>query len=215
MIRNIVFDLGNVLISFRPAEFLEKNNYPAQIREKLINDVFRSNEWILLDNGDISLAEAIERITAKSSLESGEIARIFTKRTEIMFPIKENAKLLPALKKEGFKLYYLSNFPADIFDEVKSGYYFFSHFDGGMISADVRASKPGLKIFRIFLKKYSLDPGECLYIDDSEANVKSAESLGMTGMTTFGSDNIFEEVMDLAEHAKVNNAGLTCQKSKT
>ena len=122
MIRNIVFDLGNVLISFRPAEFLEKNNYPAQIREKLINDVFRSNEWILLDNGDISLAEAIERITGKIIPGKRGNSPYFYKRTEIMFPIKENAKLLPALKKEGFKLYYLSNFPADIFDEVKSGY---------------------------------------------------------------------------------------------
>jgi FMN phosphatase YigB (HAD superfamily) len=52
MIRNIVFDLGNVLISFKPDEFFEKENYPENYRATILNDIFDSNEWQLLDNGD-------------------------------------------------------------------------------------------------------------------------------------------------------------------
>jgi putative hydrolase of the HAD superfamily len=179
MIKNIIFDLGNVLISFRPEEFLDINGYQENAKKAIINEIFKSNEWRMLDNGDITTRDAIEGIAAKSSLKTEEIASIFSLRTKIMFPLTENTKLLPALKKHGFKLYYLSNFPDDIFDEVFKKYGFFHHFDGGIISARVNASKPDIKIFRILLKKYSLSAGESLFIDDSELNVKAAESFGI------------------------------------
>jgi hypothetical protein len=74
MIRNIIFDLGNVLISFRPAAYLEKNNYPAAQQQTILSDIFRSREWLLLDNGELTPAEAINRIAEKSSLRREEIA---------------------------------------------------------------------------------------------------------------------------------------------
>ncbi|MCK7534840.1 MAG: hypothetical protein MZV63_29505 [Marinilabiliales bacterium] len=132
MIRNVIFDLGNVLISFRPSDYLEKNNYPENKRKVILADIFRSQEWLSLDNGDISREKAIESIAGRSSLSRQEIALIFDKRTDIMFPLADNVKILPELKKQGFKLYYLSNFPADIFPEVKRSYSFFKHFAGGL-----------------------------------------------------------------------------------
>ena len=182
MIKNIVFDLGNVLLSFRPEEFFNKNGYEEGTKELIINDIFRSREWLMLDNGDITTTEAIEGISAKSSLKTDEIASVFNLRTKIIFPLTANTKLLPALRKHGFKLYYLSNFPNDIFDEVYKKYDFFRYFDGGIISGRVNASKPDKKIFRILLQKYSLSAGESLFIDDSERNVKAAESIGMKGL---------------------------------
>jgi HAD superfamily hydrolase (TIGR01509 family) len=195
MIRNIIFDLGNVLISFRPSVYLEKNNYPPAKREIILSDIFRSREWLLLDNGELSLGEAIDHITVRSSLTREEIAFFFDKRTEIMLPLDNNIKLLPELKKEGYRLYYLSNFPADIFDEVKRSYPFFEYFDGGIISADVRLTKPDLKIFSLLFHKYDLQAKECFFIDDIEENVNTAISTGMKGFFTEGSSNIFDELL--------------------
>ena len=62
----------------------------------------------------------------------------------------------------------------DIFEEVKTGYYFFKYFDGGVISAEVKLSKPDSQIYEILLEKYSLVPEECLFIDDLEINVKGS-----------------------------------------
>ncbi len=56
MIKNIVFDLGNVLISFVPSEYLKKKNYPQNIRNTILNDIFHSDEWKMLDNGDITIS---------------------------------------------------------------------------------------------------------------------------------------------------------------
>ena len=194
MIKNIVFDLGNVLISFRPSEFFDKKGYPENIKATILADIFASKEWLRLDNGEINTKEAIEAISLKSSLKREEIAHIFNLRKELIFPLDENVRLLPDLKKRGFQLFFLSNFPMDLFEEVKTDYYFFKYFDGGIISAEAKVSKPDIKFYLILLKKYSLVPEECLYIDDLEINVRVAESLGMKGLFTFGSTVISKEI---------------------
>jgi putative hydrolase of the HAD superfamily len=194
MIKNIVFDLGNVLISFRPSEYFDKKQYPENIKARILSDIFASKEWLMLDNGELTTAEVIESIASRSSLRKEEIAHIFNLRTELMYPLDQNVKLLPELKKQGFSLYFLSNFPADIFEEIRSGYYFFKYFDGGIISAEAKLSKPDSRIYNKLMEKYSLLPEESLFIDDLEANVKAAESVGMKGLVTYGSTEISKEL---------------------
>lgn len=194
MIKTVIFDLGNVLISFIPSEYLKKKNYPSNIRNTILNDIFHSEEWKKLDNGEITVSEAIDSIALKSALRKEEIALVFNFRREIMFPIDDNVRLLPELKKQGFRVYYLSNFPLDTFEEIKNDYYFFRHFDGGIISSEVKLSKPDIRIYRYIIDKYSLSAEECLYIDDVEENVRAAESTGMLGLMTYGSMKIATEL---------------------
>jgi putative hydrolase of the HAD superfamily len=148
----------------------------------------------MLDNGDITVPEAIESIAPKSSLNKEEIALVFNFRRDIMFPLDDNARLLPALRKQGYRLYYLSNFPLDVFEEVKNDYFFFRHFDGGIISAEVKLSKPDIRIYEYLIRHYGLNPEESLYIDDIEENVMAAEAAGMKGMVTNGSPRIAEQL---------------------
>jgi putative hydrolase of the HAD superfamily len=194
MIKNLIFDLGNVLLDFKPAEYLAKNNYPESLRAIVLSDVFGSKEWAMLDRGEITTPDAIEAISKQSPLKKEEIAHIFSRRTDLMFPLDQNVRLLPGLKKRGLKLYYLSNFPIDIFDEVRSGYYFFKHFEGGLISAEAKMAKPDSRIYELLMKNYSLLPEECLFIDDLEVNVISARASGMKGLFTNGSPEIAKDI---------------------
>jgi epoxide hydrolase-like predicted phosphatase len=194
MIKNLIFDLGNVLISFKPSEYFDKKKYPEAIKKTILNDIFGSKEWLMLDNGDITTPLAIDAIAKRSSLKKEEIAHIFNLRTDLMFPLDTNVKLLPELKKRGYRLYYLSNFPMDIFEEIRTGYFFFRYFEGGLISAAAKSSKPEPGIYNMLMEKYSLQPDECLFIDDLEKNVKTAESLGMKGIFTNGSLKISQEI---------------------
>jgi FMN phosphatase YigB (HAD superfamily) len=196
MIKNIVFDLGNVLISFKPSEFFDKKNYPANVKTTILADIFGSREWSLLDSGEITTQEAIDAIALRSTLKKEEIEHVFNLRTELLYPIDENIRVLPDLKKRGFRLFYLSNFPGDIFDDIKNGYYFFKYFDGGLISAEAGVSKPDSRIYRLLLDKYNLVPEESLFIDDMEVNVKAAEGTGLRGIVTHGSLEIASRIED-------------------
>jgi putative hydrolase of the HAD superfamily len=196
MVKNIIFDLGNVLISFKPSEYFDKKKYPETIKATILSDIFGSKEWQMLDKGEITTSEAIDAIAIRSTLNKEEIAHIFNLRTDLMFPLDQNVRLLPELKKQGFRLYYLSNFPLDIFEEIRTGYYFFKFFDGGLISSEVKSSKPESRIYEIFLERYSLIAEECLYIDDIEINVKSAEAIGMKGLFTNDSLEISKKIQD-------------------
>jgi putative hydrolase of the HAD superfamily len=196
MIKNIIFDLGNVLISFKPSEFFDKKSYPEKVKARILSDIFESREWSLLDSAELSTQEAIDSIALHSTLNKEMIIHVFNLRTELLYPIEENIKILPVLKNRGYRLFYLSNFPIDIFDEIRSGYYFFKYFDGGLISAEARVSKPDSRIFRIFLEKYNLIPEESLFIDDIEANVKAAEGTGLRGIVTYGSLEITAKIDD-------------------
>ncbi|MDY0097909.1 MAG: HAD family phosphatase [Bacteroidales bacterium] len=197
MINNVVFDLGNVLISFDPEQYLIMKNYPPGIRNTILNDIFHSEEWLKLDNGDITTKEATDSIASRSVLKREEISVVFNFRSDIMYPIDSNVQLLPALKKNNIKLYYLSNFPLDVFDEIKSDYYFFRYFDGGIISSEAKLSKPDLRFYKLIMDKYALVPDESLYIDDLEINVRAAEAAGMKGFSTFGNQNIAPDILNI------------------
>jgi FMN phosphatase YigB (HAD superfamily) len=192
MIKNIIFDLGNVLISFKPADYLKKMGYNPEIKNIILKDIFESPEWEDLDKGSLTTAEAIEKISVRSSLKKEEIVSLFDLRIKIMYPIDRNIKLLPELKERGFKLYFLSNFPDDIFDYVFYGYAFFRFFDGGIISSRVKCSKPNNRIFEILMEKYSLSKEECFFIDDIEINTIAAEFFGIKSFCTYGSSDISE-----------------------
>ena len=194
MIKNIIFDLGNVLLSWKPGEFFEKTGYDNETINLIMNSVFKSPEWMSLDNGDLTTPEAIEQIAIKSSLKKEYISSLFNLRTKIIYPLTGNIKLLPELKKRGFKLYFLSNFPIDFFEEVKKEYEFFRYFNGGIISAEVNHSKPDIKIYKILLDKYNLQPDECFYIDDMEINVRAATSAGIKGYCNNGSSVVPEDL---------------------
>ncbi len=109
--------------------------------------------------------------------------------------------MLPELKKKGFKLYYLSNFPLAFFNEIKEHNSFFEYFEGGIISAEVRQSKPDIEIYRTLLNRYGMVADECLYIDDIGVNVKSGEAIGMKVIHLSESDSLavklFESGIDL------------------
>jgi glucose-1-phosphatase len=194
MIKTIIFDLGNVLISFKPSEYFDKHKYPETIKAKILADIFGSKEWQMLDRGEITTPQAIDSIALKSTLKKEEITHIFNLRTDLIFPLDSNVRVLPALKKRGLKLYYLSNFPLDIFEEVRTGYYFFKYFNGGLISAEAKSAKPENRIYEILIERYSLLPEECLFIDDIEINVRKAETIGMKGLFTDGSLEISGEI---------------------
>lgn len=179
--KNIIFDLGNVLLRFEPEEFLSKY-YDNNTLEDLMVIIFCSEQWDMLDLGSISIEDIINVFNQEYPRYSKEMSFVLNNWTEMLSPMEDNIKLLYELKKMGYSLYILSNFHNDSFNIIKNKYQFFSLFNGGVISGFEHVTKPNIKIYDILLKRYGLNPGECLFIDDSFSNIEMANEIGIDGI---------------------------------
>ena len=95
------------------------------------------------------------------------------------------AALACDLKNAGYDLYLLSNAAARqhaYWHDVPGNQW----FSGTFISADYRLLKPEAAIYQAFFEKFSLKPEECLFIDDTPANIEASENAGMRGIIFHG-----------------------------
>lgn len=177
MIRNIIFDLGNVLINFKPEKFLRRFTNNENYIKKFISNVVRNRIWIKLDRGTISIKKAEQEFIKKLPEDRDFIVMFFKHWMEMLTPIQGNVKIVHDLKANGYKLYILSNYIVEAFDYVKNQYNFLSLFDGKIISGKEKVIKPELKIYQKLINKYNLIPEECIYIDDVRIFLSRARRL--------------------------------------
>lgn len=177
-IDTVVFDLGNVLLSFDPITYLRQDFKDEKVLKSVCNEIFGSKEWLQLDRGtldDETFAQIIsERIPEHKDL----IKRKLENWQEILEPIESSTALIPKLKEQGYKLYILSNFHKQAFKNVYGKHDFFKYFDGKVISSDWQLLKPEKEIFLKLMELYDIDPSTTVFIDDSKDNTDAAEELG-------------------------------------
>lgn len=182
MIRNIVFDMGNVLIHWRPALFVERMAIPEEDRPALLREVFGSVEWIQMDRGTLSFEEGLEAICRRLPERLRGPARELTLDwwRHWLLPVEGMAELVRELKALGYGVYLLSNAKEDLpryFDRIPGS----ECFDGRIVSADWKLLKPQPEIYRTLLREYDLQAEECFFIDDLNINIEGARFVGMDG----------------------------------
>ena len=196
MYKNIIFDLGNVLLSFNPKDYLK-----SKISEDRIDDVykaiFQSEEWIMLDRGTITEKDAINRIIERNNTYRDDINLAFKDWYDILRPIEEAVEILTKLKKNGYNIYYLSNFHELAFKEVTTKNNFFELFDGGVVSYAEKLIKPEEEIYKLILKRYNLNPKETIFIDDTKSNVDGASKLGIKAIFLDNPKKLRENLISL------------------
>lgn len=194
--KNIIFDIGNVLLSFQPEQFL-KQYYDEQTIGDLFTIIFCSDEWLELDLGNLTINEAIDIFSKRNPHYKEEIRFVLKNWTKMMTPIQQNVDIAYKLKEKGYSLYILSNFHDEAIKEMYNKYPFFHIFDGGVISAYEHMIKPNPKFYQILLDRYHLDPHECIFIDDMLANITIASIFGITGIHLNYNKDLNEELMKL------------------
>lgn len=178
MYKNIIFDIGNVLLSFNPKEYLKAKITEDRL-EDLYKEIFQSMEWVMLDRGTITEDEAINKIIERNIKYSDDIKLVFEDWYDILKPIEDTIKILEDLKDKGYKVFYLSNFHDLAFKEVKRKNSFFELFDGGVVSYEEKFIKPEEEIYKLILERYKLIPEESIFIDDTKVNLEGAEKLSI------------------------------------
>ncbi|MEE9377137.1 MAG: HAD family phosphatase [Candidatus Lokiarchaeia archaeon] len=179
MIKNIIFDLGNVLLNFKPETFLLRYTKDEQYIQNFISKVIRNKIWFRLDRGTISLENAKEEFIRMYPEDSNFLITFFEHWMEMLTPIQENVKILCDLKTNGYKTYILSNYIEEAFEITEKKYDFFSLFNGKIISGQEKVIKPEIEIYQKLIDKYNLVPEECVFIDDIRSFLFRARKLKM------------------------------------
>ena len=181
MIKNIVFDMGNVLLRFDPEFFIQQLGVTPEDGRTLLVQVFRSLEWARMDRGSLTEKQAAELICQRLPERLHAAAYILTDQWERPIQaIDGSYALVEELKNLGYGLYLLSNASYrqhDYWPLLPCSRF----FDGTLISADVKLVKPQPEIYRLLFEKFSLKPEECFFVDDSPPNVEGALYCGMPG----------------------------------
>jgi putative hydrolase of the HAD superfamily len=179
---HIVFDIGNVLLSFCPDRAV--NELAPDGKEKLyLKHVVGSHSWQELDRGTLTYDEA-----ANIMCEHPEMAGEYDNVSHFLYNFPKLMRILPAanalhkLKSMDKKLYVLSNFHKPAFERVYEEYSFFKLFDGLCVSCYLHQIKPEPEIYISLLTDNSIPAEDAVFIDDVLENAKAAEQFGITGI---------------------------------
>lgn len=182
MIKNIVFDMGNVLARFDATLFCASRTENPKDAAVLRREVFDSVEWARLDRGVIGREEAAGTIGERLPKRLRPHAEWLLEHWYDHFrPFPDMERFIGQLKKNGYGIYLLSNAGYDFY-RFRPSLGALCFFDGELISAEVHLLKPDPRIFKALLEKYTLAAEECFFVDDMSANVEAALHLGFSGV---------------------------------
>jgi len=178
-IDTIIFDLGNVLIKWSPANLYRKIFKTEDEVDHFLNHV-ATMDWHTEQDGGRSPQEGTEALV-KQHPDWEHHIRAFYGRWKEMFagPIEGSVEIFKELKERGYKLYALSNWNAELFNQTLNDFPFFNWFDGKIISGEVKKKKPDADIYHQLFQTYGVSPQTALFIDDNEKNIQTARTLGL------------------------------------
>lgn len=186
MIRNIVFDMGQVLLRFDRDYFISRLGIEGEDKELLKREVFLSLEWARMDRGSMTDAEAAKSVCKRLPEHLHDAAaKLVQMWDRPILPIEGMYALIEELKGKGYGIYLLSNASYrqhDYWPRVEASKF----FDGTLISADEKVVKPQPEIYRLLLERFGLKAEECFFIDDVPANIEGAFYCGIPGAVFHG-----------------------------
>lgn len=196
MIKNIIFDMGNVLLDYNPDVILNQVCDTEEEKKIIKKELFAGPEWAMGDRGDITNAERYNLVKKRVPEKLHDKLRKCVEDWDVcMVPVEGAIEFMAYAKEKGYGMYVLSNaaiefyqyFPRQIDMDL---------FDGIVVSGEVHMLKPEREIYRHLLESFHLNPMECLFIDDRKENVQGAEKAGLKGFVFEGDFDKVKKELD-------------------
>jgi putative hydrolase of the HAD superfamily len=178
-IRNVIFDVGNVLVVWDPVaiesctfggETLAQESYVSPIRGNPI--------WLALNRGELTFVEARGRYL-KQGFEAAAIDRFFDHVLGTQDLKHDTVAMMRDLADAGYRLFAITDNVREIVEHLKKTYDFWRHFECAAVSAEIGVLKPDPAIYRWLLEEAALEPDECVFMDDVPSNAEGAQAVGI------------------------------------
>ncbi len=189
MIKNIVFDMGNVLLAYTPEEYIKTITQDETAAAAVLKELFQSEEWRQLDAGTITEEAAVAQVCARIPQYAAEVKKAMDNWHSDLTPMPGMPEIVIRLKEKGYKIYLLSNTSLRFF-QYRDKVQMFRSFDGFIVSAKEKLVKPDVAIFECLCGRYGLLSGECLFIDDLQQNIAGAEKAEFHGHLFRGAEEL-------------------------
>ena len=182
MIKNIVFDIGNVLVDFGWAPFFERFNLTKEEFDRVAKATVYDPVWNEIDRGVMSEEEVLEKFIENDPGIEDKLREMYKDFNGLLKMYEYTRGWIKDLQNRGYKVYCLSNMSHKAVRECWDALCFIEELDGYILSCDINITKPEPGIYKALFDKYNLKPSECIFLDDLEKNIKGAEEMGMHGI---------------------------------
>ena len=194
MIKNIIFDVGDVLLEYRWKDMLKDYGLPDDEAYKVGNLMFNDNLWHEFDLANMTRDEIVGQYL-KNYPDYAEVMQWFMTHGELMHVKREDVwEKAQKLKEKGYGIYILSNYSQELFEKHTKDAPFISLADGVVVSYQIHITKPDEKIYHYLLDKYNLKAEECIFFDDREENTEAARKLGIEAITVTSKEFLLDEL---------------------
>lgn len=178
-IKNVVFDVGMVLIDFCWEKHCRNLGFGDEVIAAFDVNMIRSGYWDMLDAGSITTQDAIDKFMEVMPQYKKELEQFWTTQEGFVEEYTYSAPLVRELKEKGYNVYLLSNYPLDMYKLHWPAFEFYKIVDGYVVSAPEKIKKPDPAIYNLLCERYGLKAAECMFIDDRQENVDAAIQVGM------------------------------------
>ncbi|MDE6615878.1 MAG: HAD family phosphatase [Lachnospiraceae bacterium] len=194
MLKNIIFDVGDVLLEYRWHDMLTDYGLAYDEADKVGHLMFDDNLWHEFDIGNMHRDEIIKQYI-ENYPEHAETMEWFITHGEFMHVKREDVwEKVHKLKEKGYGIYILSNYSEELFGKHTVDAPFIEWADGIVVSYQIHITKPDERIYKYLLDKYSLKAEECIFFDDREENTEGARKLGINAITVTSREFLLKEL---------------------
>ena len=179
MIKNVVFDIGNVLVDFGWKPFFQKFNITDEELDRIAKATVYAPIWNEIDRGVMSEEEILDKFIENDPGMEDKMREMYADFNGLLKLFEYTRGWIIDLKRRGYKVYCLSNMSFKAVRECWDALSFIEELDGYILSCDVKLTKPEPGIYEALFKKYNLKPEECVFFDDVQKNVDGGNKAGM------------------------------------
>ena len=179
-IRNVIFDIGNVLVPWDPHGIVRTAFGDERVGQPGFRSPLAGNQlWIAVNRGEHTLAEAKNIYVEEQGFAPADIDALYTALMDSMTLMDETDALLRELADAGYRLFAITDNVNEVVALLRERHGFWRYFEAAAVSSELGVLKPDPQMYRHVIESGSLEPGECLFFDDVPANVAGAEAVGM------------------------------------